>query len=304
MAVVVSCPHCKTKIQVRPEHSGRQVACPQCKGAFTIPAMAGATRSTEPRVAAPATPPAKSKPAAVAPVRAQPASTDEPWSESVSSGPSTDDPLGFLNGSESKHVKPALAAGGTRGKPKSFMDTMAAAVGNLFGSQSASKNAKIGTKLKGLPPPTKNALLGCGALLASLVLCAGVATMSNHGTTLRNPKSVQEAKEMVVGVWTCTAYTTDCKFIEVIAFKSDGTYEWDDHCYLKILRSEYVGKLGTTEWPTRTFGNWRIARSNGSFRVEPKCQSGNDPELSGPLLIDNGTLVLTRNGGERRFTKE
>jgi hypothetical protein len=143
-------------------------------------------------LAAPATPPAKPKPAVVTPVQAEPASIDV-----SSSGSSTNDPLDFLRGSEVKKVKPASATRGVPGKSKSFADTMATAVGNLFGSQSASKNAQpgitatqIGAKLKGLPP-AKQALLGCGGLLAMLVLCSGLLTIGNPKGNVQTAAVVQ-----------------------------------------------------------------------------------------------------------------
>ncbi len=37
--LLLSCPHCSRKIQVKEELAGQQVRCPHCRQALTVPAM-------------------------------------------------------------------------------------------------------------------------------------------------------------------------------------------------------------------------------------------------------------------------
>ena len=77
MAIVIACPHCKTKIQVPPQHRGKQVGCPKCKGAFVVPQLATAPPvATSPIIS----PSIKKSPKA-------PVSCDTSWN----------DPFSFLN---------------------------------------------------------------------------------------------------------------------------------------------------------------------------------------------------------------
>ena len=172
MAIIIACPHCQTKIQVLPEYSGKQVACPKCKGAFVVPQLATATPVVTASIA-PEPPPVGNFPKAPVP-----------------SGSASNAPFSFLN-------EPSIQE--LQKKAKSFMDTLPAAVGSLFGSQSTKKNvqpeittAQIGEKLKGLPP-AKKALLGCGGVFAMFILCC---ILCSGLLTIGKPKgNVQTASE-------------------------------------------------------------------------------------------------------------
>jgi hypothetical protein len=178
MAVTIACPHCSAKLQILPEHGGQTLACPKCQGAFIAP-----------RLAAP-------KPVVTAPIIQEPAPAENSGHAPVSSDSSPNDPFGFLNKLASQGARSAPPVHGLPTKSKSFMDTIAAAAGNLFASQPPAKKAqpgitaaRIGKKLKGLPPAAKLPLLGCGGLLVLLVLCSGLLTIGNRHDTTSKPTS-------------------------------------------------------------------------------------------------------------------
>lgn len=68
----VSCPSCKTTLQLPPSAAGKQVRCPKCQHIFKVPA-----ESSEPIYNVPAPPPAVPAPIPAPP----PARTDDPWDD-------------------------------------------------------------------------------------------------------------------------------------------------------------------------------------------------------------------------------
>ena len=195
MAVVISCPHCKIRIQASSEHSGRQVACPRCKGAFTIPVIESQRAAV----------------LAVAP---------------------TDDPLDFLNGTEtqptrtkslrSKSVKPVSSTRGASRKPKSFIDTITATVENLVGSKSAKPGfaaGKIGEWLKGLPI-AKKVFLGWGTLISLFVLCGGLLSVGStqssvgiSGASTASPQSPRSVRLLQMTLPECKKLFDDLDLV-------------------------------------------------------------------------------------------